>query len=528
MKNTLLLTLAISALLCFSSNAQDLATTMTVKPGTPVFVSSGTTLDASNINLKSTSSKFSCLLLNGTLGTSNIVNYDRYINVVGVTGVNGGNDLISLPVKASGDVTFADLLGYSADAGLTTNADIIVNSTATPTLFLFGPYSNTTSSYFNYDQVAEGSIQLKSGVGYRAASNNGETIRFTGTTANASETVTITTANNNSWNLIGNPYPTYMDSQAFLAENSDKLDPNATAIYGYNSGSAPTSGTIDNFTIINNLVNSNVNIAPGQGFLVANHKDSISNPILYTPAMRTISGTDDFILNRDANPNQMLRLRVDNATANYATEIYFNENSTLSLDPGYDAELYGGANSSLMVYSRLVENNVGRNMAIQSLGFVALDDVSIPIGIKTAQGIQVSFSLENFILPEETEVYLEDRETNTFTLLNTTSYTFTPNSAMSGTGRFFLRIGSQTLSSNMQDSNDLKLFASKKTIHIKGQLLADTHVSIYDVQGRLVMSSSLDQGTQTNSILAAHLNTGIYLVKLANEKQSQTKKVIIN
>lgn len=527
MKKKLLLSFSVSVALCFTSKSQNLATTMTVSAGTSVSVASSTTLYASNVNLKSTSDRYACLLLDGALGNSTIVNYDRYVNVVGTSGVNGGNDLISLPVKQTGDVTFGEFLNYSPDAGLTPNSDIIVHSTVTPTLYAFGPYNNSLQSYINYDSTENGTVLLERGLGYRCASYSGQTIRFTGTVSSTPETVSISTNGTNSWNLIGNPYPTYINSQAFLEANWAVLDPSATAIYGYNSGSAPSSGTIGNFTIINNLTNDSINIAPGQGFFVANNRINPTSQVFYTLAMRTFNGTDDFILGRNANPNQMLRLRAEHATANFATEIYFNANSTLGLDPGYDAAVYSGSSPNFMLYSRLVENNLGRNMAIQSLGFIALNDVTIPLGLKTAQGSQVTFSIENSTMSAETHVYLEDNVTNTTTLLNTGNYTFTANTAISGTGRFFLRIGNSTLSTIEKDSNSLKLYASEQTIFINGLLLANTMVSIYDIQGRLVLTSYLDEGSETNRIEATSLNTGIYVVKLINEKQSQTKKVVI-
>lgn len=527
MKPYLFLSTALSIVICFTSEAQDLARTLTVSAGTSVSIASGTTLNAPNINLKSTSNKYACLLLNGALGTATIVNYDRYVNVVGVAGANGGNDLISLPVKKIEDVTFGEFLNYSPNSGLTPNSDIIVNSTVTPTLYAFGPYDNSRQSYINYDATQDGDIILERGHGYRSATYSGQTVRFTGTVSSNSETVTITTNGRNYWNLIGNPYPTYINSQVFLAQNSAVLDPNATAIYGYNSGNAPSSGTIGNFTIINNLTNANVNIAPGQGFLVANNRNTPTNQISFTMAMRTLTGTDDFILGRNANPNQMIRLRAEHASANFATEIYFNEQSTSGLDPGYDAEIFSGTSSNLMLYSQLAQHNLGRNMAIQSLGFIDLNEVIIPLGLKTSKGSKVTLSIESSTLTPGTDVYLDDSFTNTITLLSTSNYTFTASTPISGTGRFFLRFGNSTLSTTALDSNSIKLYASEQTIFINGLLLADTQVSIYDIQGRLIFSSFLEEGSETNRIEANSLNSGIYVVQLKNEKQTHTKKVLL-
>lgn len=527
MNKIILLTGALSLATCFTSNAQSLEKTITVSAGTSVLVASGTTLNAPHIDLKSTSDRYSCLLLHGELATNTVVNYDRYVNVVGTSGINGGNDLISLPVKEIGDVTFAEFLNYSPNDGMIKNLDILPHSPKTPSTYAFGPYSNSAHVYVNYDVNINGTTLLKRGIGYRAASKSGQTVRFTGKVSNTTETVAITSNGKNYWNLIGNPYPTYIDSQTFLNKNREFLDPNATAIYGYNSGKAPGVGTIGNFTIINHLTNSTVNIAPGQGFFVAKNRNSSNNQISFTPAMRTLTGTDDFILGRNASTHQMLRLQAGDNTDNFATEIYFNENSTLGLDPGYDAEIFSGTSSNLMLFSHLVENNLGRNMAIQSLGLADLYDVIIPLGLKVASGKQVTLSIENSTLSAETQVYLEDKTANTFTLLNTKNYTFTTDAAISGTGRFFLRIGNTTLSAIEQDHSSLKLYANDQTIYINGQIMTDTKISLYDIHGRLVLTTYLKAGSERNTIKTTNLNSGIYVVKLDNEKQSQTKKVII-
>ena len=526
-KHTLILHVFLIVLLCFNSKAQNLSRTFTVSPGTSVTVTNNTTIYASEVNLKSTSDRFSCLMLDGDLGLSTIVNYDRYVNIHGTNGVNGGNDLISMPVKEVGDVTFTNFLNYSSDAGITKNSDLLYNSNTTPTLFLFGPFNNSTRTYVNLDAASDTNFKLKRAQGYRAATKFGQTVRFSGTVSKIDETVNIST-NNSRWNLIGNPYPTYIDSQAFLMANLDSFDSNATAIYAYNNGVFPTKGSFGNFTIINFLTNETINIAPGQGFLVANKLSSPTSVIKFSQAMRTLDGTDDFIIGRAANPNQMLRIRSEHSSANYSTEVYFTQNSTLGLDQGYDAAMFGDDNSKLLLYSRLVENSIGQNMAIQSIGFSDLNDVIIPLGLKTEQGKQVTFSIESSTLPDEVQVYLEDRVTNIFTLLNTNDYTFTATTAISGIGRFYLRIGNATLSTPEQESNNLKLFASENTIYINGQLLAETKVSIYDIQGRNVLTSNLNEGTATNKIETINLSSGIYIVKLDNKMQTLTKKVIIN
>ncbi|NRD22711.1 T9SS type A sorting domain-containing protein [Winogradskyella litoriviva] len=508
------------------TNAQDLTSTMHVSAGTSVYVSSATTVSAEQINLKSTSNRFSTLYLNEDLDASLIVNYDRYVSVIGSSGESGGNDLISMPVKVPGTVTLSDFLGYTD--GTTVNSDVIPHSPTVATLYAFGPYSNTTQNYINYNTATDASVALNRGAGYRAASYTGQTVRFTGTVSTVTETVAIST-NTNRWNLVGNPYPTYINSLQFLSQNSAVLDPEATAIYGYHSGTnvGVGPGTFGNFTVINNLTNSGVNIAPGQGFLVANNPSNATGQISFTMAMRTLTGTDDFILGRTASQNEMLRLQVENTTTRYATEIYFNEHSTVGLDPGYDAALFDGFNNSLVLYSQLVDSNLGQNMSIQSLGFDSQNAVVIPLGLKAVQGEEVTFSIENSSLSDQYDVYLEDNLTNTFTLLNTDDYSITPSANIDGTGRFYLRIGVQSLSMDDLQMASLQIKASEQTVYIHGLLLADSQVSIYDIQGRLISTTFLKEGSRVNTIEADNLSTGIYVVKLKNAAQERTTKVIL-
>lgn len=514
--------LALLSIFCLSISAQDLSRTMTVTAGTSMIIKSGTSLDASELNLKSTSDRFATVLdETGSVSSGTVVNYDRYVNVVG-TSAGGGNDLISLPVKATG-ATFGDFLDYNTDGTTTTaNSEYMANS---GTIYAFGPYSNVQKAYINYNAATDLAVSLERAVGYRAATNSGQTLRFTGTISTETETVSITTVDDYKWNSVGNPYPTYIDSQAFLTANESNLDPASTAIYAYNNGAGSGPGTIGDFTIINYLTNTSLNIAPGQGFLLAN-SGTTAHDINFTTAMRLFSGEDDFIAGRNDNVQQMLRLKAEHANADFATEIYFNNFSTQGLDPGYDAKLFGEASLSFSLFSHLVEDNEGASMAIQSLETLN-EEVAIPLGLKVSEGEQVTFSIENSTLSSDIEVYLEDNLTNTFTLLNDGNYTFVANTEISGTGRFYLRLGNVTLSQIDNEVNSLNLYTANQKIFVKGQLLETTQVSVYDSLGRLVMGSSLETESNANEIDATQLSTGIYIVKLTNGRQKLTKKVIL-
>ena len=168
-------------------------------------------------------------------------------------------------------------------------------------------------------------------------------------------------------------------------------------------------------------------------------------------------------------------------------------------------------------------------MAIQTLNSVAITDVIIPLGVNASQGQQVTFSFEDSYLPASVEVYLEDNLNGTFTLLNTTSYTFSTTTTISGTGRFFLRFATDTLSLESTSLNALNMYTNQtdRTIIIEGVLLGETEASVYDLLGRNVLQQELDAAVTKQIMNADKLSSGVYLVQLQNGTQQLTQKVIL-
>jgi hypothetical protein len=238
---------------------------------------------------------------------------------------------------------------------------------------------------------------------------------------------------------------------------------------------------------------------------------------------------DDFILGRNASAPLFLKLNASTADKNYKTQFYFNENASLGGDHGYDGRVLGTP-PNFALYSHLVQDNTGLPMALQALHPSDLVETTvIPLGVNANQGEQLTFSILESTLPDTIEVYLEDTLTNTFTLLNSGDYTLTPNVALNGTGRFYLRFGEGALSTTETTLADLNIFTNQndKTIVIAGQLLEPTTASVYDIQGRLVNTTALATTSRTQSIDVSNLSSGVYVVQLTNRTQNKTQKVII-
>ena len=468
-----------------------------------------------NLDLNSVSNDYSSLIVGGT--SSGDVIYRRHVNTFNSTNgsTTGQNDLVSAPVTNASQ-TFFNFR--------TANANIPSGTIAggPTTFYLFGPFDNDNAAdpYVNYSTANDSDI-LTSGSGYRTASTDTSTFTFTGDVETGTVSVSINIGSAYEWNLIGNPYPSYINSGDFLTENAAALDEDAVGIYGYD-GTA-----LDDWTIINfNNMNEAENLAPGQGFMVAAES---TTSLDFTPAMRRTSGNDDFIVGRNTDNNLHLSIKLENSNSNYHTDFYFNTNSTRALDPGYDAAIFNGVLPEFYMYSHLVENNEGRNMAIQSLGENDIANISIPLGVNANQGEAITFSINTSNLPDTVDIYLEDNITNTYTLLNSNDYTLTPNINLNGTGRFYLHVTNSALSNPENSLDNLSIYTNKsdKTIIVAGQLLDTTITNIYDIQGRAVITSLLQTASRSQAIDVSNLSAGVYVIQLINKTQSKTQKVIL-
>ena len=471
------------------------------------------------LELNSVSTSYSSLIVDGVVFGD--TDYKRHVNRTAMTGLSGENDLISPPVSGQ---TFGNF------AAVNTN---IVENPSDTSQKLFGPFDKATATYLIYDTdvPADANAVFQPGNGYRAASTDTSTFTFTGAVNTSTVDVPIfySGPNQQEWNLIGNPYPSYVKLSDWLDANSAELRPVSSGIYGYDGDAS------DGWTIWNQAysdLHPEAVITPGQGFLVAALDEG--GTISFTPSMRSTGTTDDFIVGKSANSTigniSHLKLKAVSTNLVHKTEFYISDYGSLGLDSGYDAITYDGIAPEFSIYSHLIEENDGLDMAVQTIGNRDLENNTIiPLGINALQGQQLTISIETSTLDENINVYLNDNLTNTFTLLNTEDYVFTPNSNLNGTGRFYLQFESERLSTEENALSTLQIYAtaSEKILYIKGLLQNDTTLKLYDIQGREILNETLKGNNTSQKIDLSTLKTGVYIVHLENNAQNRTQKIII-
>ena len=483
--------------------------TVIVKEGA-TFTVNGNLVNNGDLILESISTKYSSLIVEGT-STGNVT-YKRIVNSSSGTGAStNSNDLISAPVTGQ---TFGNFRGA--------NSNIRSGNIAGNLAFLFGPFNPASGSFINYSP-SDDSSTLNPGIGYRSGSTDGLTYTFNGIVQTGNVSVPILAGGSSDWNLIGNPYPSYIDFTTFFNLIKTQLDVGSNqAIYGYDGNSS------NGWTILNNLSTGQL-IAPGQGFVIKSK--SGGGTITYTPQMRVGGSSDDFIVGRNANSHfGFLKLNASALDSEYNTEFYFNSNSTLGLDPGYDAALYNSNTPAFSIYSHLVENSSGEPFGIQALNSAAVSDVTIALGVHASSGQEITISILETDLPNSIEVYLEDTLTNSSTLLNLTDYTFNATSDLSGTGRFYLRLQGDALSIKEPTFDSIKISTNltERTIEITGQLESDTSLTLYDIHGRVMLTTDLNVRLNKQSVDVSQLNTGIYIAELkSGTGQKRIQKLVI-
>ncbi|WP_047546243.1 T9SS type A sorting domain-containing protein [Psychroserpens sp. Hel_I_66] len=491
-------------------SANTVCEALVVNPGATVIIDENITLTTVSVDLYSTSSLYSSLVSDGTIiGT---VNYHRYTSQIGI------NDLISSPL--SGDV-FGDFEQLN-----------IGKLAASGDLRAFAPFMTSAGSYQNYDIITNAATGIESGIGYRAATIDGIALTFTGTvrTDDVLDIPISDATAGGSWNLIGNPYPSYIDFNAFFALNKSQLDGGSyQSIYGYNGD--PTSGwTVWNQATLDSPIETEM-IAPGQGFFVK--AKSGGGLIDFTTSMRCEGGTDDFILGRSETTSPhygFIKLGIESDSQTFNTDFYFNSNATTGFDPGYDSGLYNQNPTALSISSRLVENDQGMLFGIQSLNPDAMYDIEVPLNVTADQGQQITFSILNTDMPETIDIYLDDLINNTSTLLTNSDHVFTPTTDISGTGQFLVRFSSNALSDKNPTLDAVNIFSdtTNKTIVITGQIENHTKANVFDVNGRMITSHNLSSNLDRNIIAVSQLSAGIYILELEdNSNTRRTQKLVI-
>lgn len=452
-------------------------------------------------------------------GGSLIVSGTSTGNLTYNVGINDTNwHLISSPVvgeQYNDDNTTLDWVSVNNIAtGTNSNLAIGTYNNGTPDTNTGG--SDTETGHWRYFQAGGVASTFNSGTGYQMKRSSGTNYGFTGTYKTDDLLKTINQDVNN-WNLVGNPYPSYLLVSEIIGDNATNLTDSHTFIYVWNNDKTGGAG-------YETLAGSDY-ILPGQAFFV-NAKNSTTNNFTITEARQKGYQTGN-PYKTSSSPKVKLFVQDSKRKLEY-TDLEFTSIATTSLDKGLDAGTFTGVSSDFSIYSHLVNNSIGVNFMKQVLPDTNLESMIIPIGIKADAG-EITFYSEASNLPTGFKVFLEDRNNTIFTRLDeaNTTYKVTVDAGITN-GRFYLHTKtSAVLSLDTDLLNSVSIFkASNNTLKITGLQKGKTTVALYNLLGKQVMTTSFE-GANVNTISLPKFATGIYVVKLLAETGELNKKIIL-
>ena len=524
-----------SGTLTISDNNFTNAGTISVGSGSKLVFSSGTGDTFTNtgtVDITSDSNSFGSIIFNGTYsGSVNNMIYSRYVE--GNDSGNGAWDLIGPPLNGMGISTF-----------ISSNGDLAENPSNDDVAL--GPYSNI-NGWSTYETSDVDFVNFSVGTGYQMATHNGSNLEFKGTLVTATVNISIVSNETDPWgesgntrfNLVANPYASYINANSnagtnnVISTNAAVLEPGVhQAIWAWdgaaNSGNGSYS-TITNATAAKYL-------APGQAFMVGAKGDTgDTGTFSYTTNMQNSSGSgDDFYAGDSMDDNRAeLFIQLDQSNNSKFTEFYFIEEGSDGIDPTYDGALIDFADPSFLIYSRILDNEQdnGAKISVNALAYSEMWNKIIPLGINAQAGQEMTIGISHRTTPADLNIYLEDAFEGTMTDIKAGDYTLTPTTNLEGIGRFFIHMTADTMSNGEVSTNILNAYKESNANYITLEGLAthpnNINVSLYNILGRKVLDTSLNNNVNTQTISTLGMASGIYVIELESGNDRLTKKLII-
>lgn len=430
-------------------------------------------------------------------------------------------------------------------------------------------FQNLNPDYANWSAVGQnGTLQAAQGFTMKGtdAATATQNYTFVGKPNNGTITSAIAAGN---LNLCGNPYPSAIDADAFIAANTSST---TGAIYFWEHYSTNNSHNLVEYQggyAARNLVGGTPPVAPtgisgagsssrvparfipvGQGFLVygsstggsitfnnsqrafVKETDPTSNPLFrQNVASPIIDKAFDNQEDRVAEDNSFKKLRIGfESVNNYHRQVllgFMNEFATEGFDPGYDAPQLDSQPNDL--YFAIP----GKNLVIQ--GVDAYNESKIlPLSVKNGLQGTVKFMVdetENFDGTEK--IYIHDNVTNLYHDITENNFEI---ELPIGTfdSRFSLRFTDETLGvDDLELSKELNVsFTSNddmiNIINSMNEASIKT-VELYNMLGQSIKSWNITNADQSKiKIPVSQVSAGAYIVKVITTKGDLSTKIIID
>jgi hypothetical protein len=350
------------------------------------------------------------------------------------------------------------------------------------------------------------------------------------------------------WNLIGNPYPSAIDADAFL-----DLAANTTVIGGtiylwtHNTPiSASSNYTANDYAVYNKFggvgtraaLNPGINntyplgkIASGQGFFVralANGDATFINSMRIATDNATFYRTNqnqNTVESHQGLEKHRLWLNLTNTQGAFKqTLVGYVQNGTNDIDRDFDGTTISAGNI-INFYS--ICNN--QNLSIQGRMLPFSEEDVILLGYSSNLAGTFTITLENYdgLFENYESIFLEDKLLNSIHNIKSSPYTFTTSTGIHN-NRFSIRYNNQSLgNSDFDNANQVIITTNDLVVDVYSNKESIEQIEVFDMLGRKILFKKdinalnykiENMTTNQTLIVKIKLQNGIYV----------TKKVIVN
>ncbi|WP_158449007.1 LamG-like jellyroll fold domain-containing protein [Nonlabens marinus] len=497
-------------------------------------------------------------------GTGDVYNYNYWASPVSFINNTTNNTGYSLASNLK-DGTDED---NPRDLNFTTrsnpNGAIATTSTAATisSRWLY-KYSNLTSGVYANWQAIENGDMLNPGEAFTmkgTGSSTDQNYTFVGKPNNGDMDLAITAGNDY---LVGNPYPSAMDAQAFLTDNTD-LDgtlyfwehwgggshilaeyQGGYAMYNY-SGGTPTATKGTSHPLVN--ADGTANKVPGryvavsQGFFVIGEN---TGTIKFRNTQRIFekesSGNSVFVsapgssatnpaLDYNPQPDNRTKIRLGFDSPNLIHRqllLTIDPKATLAYDRGYDGLQFDDQMDDMAF---LIGSD---KYSIQGIGSIE-EQVELPLFVKLKDNGTIKIGLDHIQnLDEKTPIYIKDEVTQTLHDLRESAFESPFLFKGQYKSRFSVVFKNQgTLGSDLiTDQEAIIVFTPRNgsTIQIKTPTSIQLQtVSIINMLGQVIHTVDVRTASGEISIPRNNWATGSYIVKMTTDDQMYSRKVILD
>ncbi|AWA30607.1 hypothetical protein HYN48_11190 [Flavobacterium magnum] len=343
---------------------------------------------------------------------------------------------------------------------------------------------------------------------------------FNGVPHNGDVTIGAT-MNGQGYNLIGNPYPSPVDANAFLAEN-----PGTLYFWTHRNQDAASGENYATYTIVGGTASASGSVEPngtiqvGQGFIF---RPVTPGTVAFRNAMRSGNNQNQFFREAGIEKHRIWLNLSEGETPSNQILIAYATAATQEADAAMDALMVPSTHSFV---SNLID---GENYVIQARALPFENTDEVPLAFQAAQPGTYTFSIDHVdgLFTQGQEIYIKDYLTGTVYNLGASPYSFA-----SAAGVFASRFSIVYQNAPLATENLIPLvdhivvFKTQHGLSIQSANAPIATVRVFDVRGRLVAEKVQVNGSLTTiDDLAAEQQVLLVQVTDVNH-HSVTKKVV--